>query len=197
MTGGVTFREVMSGQLMVGESDPSAGYRARGTAAIRVTATVTILDIDEFLRDPAHGAALSAELDVPRVAGPVQSTEGQFGLFVPTGDARTTHMRYELPLVVDGQPHLLQGIKTITPDAAWRLWHATTTLHTTLYDISESDVKIVAAGVLRLRPFGLLAMLKSMQGTGPRRSTRICSVAQFLSFFVGGLVSTYVLHRRA
>jgi hypothetical protein len=195
--GGVTFREVMKGQLKLGETDPSTGYRGAGTAAITMTATVTIDDVRAFVRDPVHTAVLCADLDLPKIAGPTQSAAGRFGLFVPTADARTTQMRYELPLQVDGKPHLLRGIKTITPAGPWLLWRATTTLHATLHDVTDSDEQIVAAGILRLGPFGLLAMMRTMHGTGARPWVRTRSVAQFLGFFVGGLVSTYLLHRRA
>jgi hypothetical protein len=195
--GGVTFREVMSGQLTVGQSDPRAGYKQAGSSAVTMRATITIADVSAFVRDPGHCAQLCAELDLPRITGRVQSSAGHFGLFVPTSDARTTLMRYELRFEIGGKPHLLRGVKNCTAAPLWRLWRATTTLNTTLHDLSDSDERIVAAGIMRLGPVGLLAMLKTMHGIGTRPWVRIRSTAQFLGFFIGGLVSTYLLQRRA
>jgi hypothetical protein len=194
---GVRFREEMAGQLTTGETDPIAGYRGRGTGAITMYAAIEIADVPAFIADPGHNAELTAEIDIPRLGGRFTSGVGHFGLFVPTEDARVTNMVYELPVVIDGEDHLLRGVKPIRVAAPWRLWPATTTLLTTLHQGDSAEGKVVAAGALRLGMKELVAMVRTMEGTADWAVERWWRVAQFLGFFTGGLVSTYLLRRRA
>jgi hypothetical protein len=195
--GGVTFREVMTGQLTAGETDPRAAYSGHGTSGIRLMATINIADLRTFFEDPTHSASMVADLDMPRIGGRLTNVTGRFGLFVPTGDARSTQMLYELPLTIEGREHFLRGVKNIRVAAPWRMWPATTTLLTTLHE-GDTDVgKVVAAGILRIRPLGVIGMLSTLRGIGEHAVGYAGPVVEFLTFFVGGLFSTYVLRRRA
>ncbi|KAA0017062.1 hypothetical protein [Antrihabitans cavernicola] len=187
MSAGLRFREVMTGQVTMGEKDPWVGYRSPASAAVTFTARITIEDIGTFLADPDHAAALSADLDVPRLGGRIASRGGVFGVFTPTDDARTTHIRYELPITIDDRPHWLHGVKVVTVAAPWRLWPATTTLLTFIHEGVDDSGAIVGAGVLKMGAGKLIRSVTTLRG----------AVAQYLSFFAGGLISTYLLRRRA
>lgn len=194
---GVAFDEVMAGQVTMGEKDPWTGYLGEGTVGMVLRATVEIDDIAAFVDDPDHAARLRTTVDAPRLGERFSSHAGLFGLFVPTDEARTTQMVYEWPVLIDGREHWVRGAKDVTVAAPWRMWPATTTLLTTVHDGSDSSGPVVAAGILRLGVPELLSMIGTMRGVGVGPLRRSWAVLRFLSFFCGGLVSTYVLRRRA
>lgn len=195
---GVTFREVMTGQLTLGTADPRAGYQNPNSVGFVVDATIDIPDLTAFLDDPNHRGGLFADVEVPRWGEQFGSrVGGAFGLFTPTEHARTTHMVYELPVTIDGRPHWIVGVKQIRVEAIWRLWPATTTLYTTVHEGRDSSGAVVGAGIVRLNLSGVLAMLATMRGTRARWPVRGWNVLRFLTFFTTGLVSTYLLRRRA
>lgn len=198
---GVRFDEVMTGRLALGETDPRAGYRSPGAVGVVLRCRIRIADVDAFLDDPAHGAELLGDVDIPVLGGRFESEAGRFGLFVPSGSARLTHMVYESRVVIDGRPHWFHGHKEIRVAGPWRLWPATTTLLVTLHDgagESEDAGPVVGAGVLRLRPTDFLSLLGSLRATGGATARRRWAArGRFTVFFAGGLVSTYLLRRRA
>ncbi len=194
---GVEFREVMTGQITLGAADPWAGYRGSASVGVILNATVTIDSVKAFLADPRHPGVLTVDFVAPRWGEQIAGGTGQFGLFVPSGQARTTHMLYELPVVIDGRRYWLRGVKYVTVSGIWRMWSATTTLLTTVHAGDDNTGAVVGAGVLRLDLPGLFSMLGTMRGANGRWSNRVWAVARFLAFFAGGLFSTYVLRRPA
>jgi hypothetical protein len=211
---GLTFREVMTGQLSLREPDPRKGYRKPGSVGIAFRARVEIADIAAFLADPQHPGVLITNVEVPRWGAQLPDATGRFALFAPvaaqpgcesfrspgtpkrlTADDRSrgTQMIYETPVLINGEPHRLCGVKELRIAGPWRLWPATTTLFVEVRQGADGVGAVVGSGILRLSLSGFVAMLATMRGTGgPLRQV---AVVRFMVFFVRGLVATYLLRR--
>src|SRR6202008_4594913 len=106
MSGGITFKETMSGWFALGASEPQAGAdagKAAGTT-LAIHAEVTIADIDAFVADRAHPGTLGGPLAAPR---------GLFALFAPAEAPRTKLMVYEMATTHQGRPRYLAGRKVV------------------------------------------------------------------------------------
>ncbi|MFG1783113.1 hypothetical protein ACGFIU_11785 [Rhodococcus oryzae] len=194
---GIRFGETMTGQITLGETDPRSGYRNPGAFGVVVRGTIHIEDLGAFLDDPRHEARLAGEVDIPSLGGRFESDSGRFGLFTPTEQARMTHMVYELGVDIGGVGHWFRGHKEIRVAGPWRLWPATTTLLVTLHE-GDREGPVVAAGMLRLRLTAFTALLGSLTVTGGVSMWRRWATSgRFTAFFAGGLISTYLLRRRA
>ena len=192
---GMTFHEVMTGQLAKGVTDPRKGYRTRGSSGIALRARVDIDDIAAFLADPEHHGSLIAAFEIPRWGAQHASSKGDFNLFSPAGD-RASLMIYEAPILLDGVEHWLRGVKRVEVAGLWRMWPATTTLLVEVRTGKDGSGAVVASGVLRLNFSGLVASIASMRGAGGIWPFRHFAVVRYLTFFARALVSTYILRRR-
>jgi hypothetical protein len=119
-TQGLRFRETMAGYMSPAGSF-RAGYRWGKAAGgeVRFTATIAIPDLDTFLQDPEHAAALSARLDYDGLGWDLQVKAGRFHLFCRRNDR--TRMLYYLPFTCGGQTYLLFGQKFVGDRAPARL----------------------------------------------------------------------------
>ena len=192
---GLTFHEVMTGQLSLRAPDPRKGYRQPGSVGIAFRAKIEIANIETFLTDPQHRGALTSNVEVPRWGAQSTDSEGLFGLFVPA-EPSMTHMIYQSPIMINGLPHRLCGVKELRVAGPWRLWPATTTLLVEVRQGADGAGAPVGSGILRLSLTGFVSMIATMRGTGGRWPLRHMAVVQFMIFFVRGLVATYLLGRR-
>lgn len=165
--GGVVFRERMA----------STGHDHEHLA---VGLTAEGRSIDRFLADPAHALSLHGTVDRAGGAGPAAAS-GTLSLFPETG---TAAMRYELFFRDEsGRPWRLDGTKTVTGRAPWRLLTDLTRLHAIVQPVDDPAAGSTAT--LRIRPADLARLLGSMRGTGFTRVRRLRSVARFAAFFAG------------
>jgi predicted acylesterase/phospholipase RssA len=178
--GGVSFSERMAGRLRVADHLPD-------TASCELLLDVAVTDVDRFVDDPAHVAQVRGDVVCPFLGGRLPILSGTVNLLAEqaVGDLR---MRYEL-IVADQNGRTLRvlGEKFVHRDTRLDLWPDTTTLYTTVHDVTD-DTEI-AAGVLRLSPAGLLRQLATMRGRGRRPAA---ALVQFLGFFLGRLADTYL-----
>lgn len=190
---GVSFREVMTGRILFGETDPDTGARDVNAVPLKLRCSIDIRDIKGFLRDPNHAGAMVGHVYAPRLGGLLPATDAVFRLFSPAGGGGHVRMVYEVGLIIDGRPHYLAGRKDIRPGGPWRLWPETTTLRVNLHEGRDTDGKVVAAGVLRLGLadfIGLMLTLRARDCTGI--GARIAAVWRFMRFFAGSLIRFYL-----
>ncbi|NMN98153.1 hypothetical protein [Antrihabitans stalactiti] len=192
---GMTFHEVMTGQLAKGVTDPRKGYRTRGSSGIALRARIDIDDIAAFLTDTHHRGNLNAAFEIPRWGAQHATSKGDFNLFSPAGD-RASLMIYEAPILLDGVEHWLRGVKRVEIAGPWRMWPATTTLLVEVRTAKGGAGVVVASGILRLNVLGLVASIATMRGTGVVWPLRHFAVVRYLTFFAWALVCTYILRRR-
>jgi predicted patatin/cPLA2 family phospholipase len=195
---GVTFREVMTGRLTFGTGDPRAGYRDPAAIPFSLRASIDVRATKGFVADPDHRGDLTGELYSPRAGGTLPASRGEFRLFSPAGDGQTSEMVYELGYRRDGRPYWFRGRKHVAIAAPWKLWRATTTLYVTLHDGPDETAPVIAAGILRLGVFDLLALLGTLHATGCETlGRRLKSVFGFFGFFTRQLWRIYVLRKVA
>ena len=192
---GISFQETMQGYFSLDATDPeagaAAGQKAGTTLAIHVT--VTVRDLDRFVKDPGHHGSLVGTVDFAPLAMAMPTGEGVFKLFAPADEADTTLMVYELPFTHAGQAYYLAGAKKIHDDPGFDLWSDTTTLYTRLFTGTDTTGKLVGAGVLRLNAAAFArvsASVRAIDASSPVEAARL--IAQFGGFFAGELWKSYL-----
>ncbi len=192
---GISFRETMQGHFSLDATEPEAGAAAGKKAAtiLAIHVTVTVRDLDRFVKDPDHNGSLVGTIDFPPLAMGMPTGEGVFKLFAPTDAAKTTLMVYELPFAHAGKNYYLAGAKKVHDDAGFDLWSDTTTLYTRLFEGNDSTGAVVGAGVLRLNAAAFAqvsASVRAVDASSPVEAARL--IAQFSGFFAGELWKSYV-----
>lgn len=194
----VQFRETLRGYFAFGESDPASGYREgrQGDSTLRARLSVVIDDLERFLRDPSHSAALSGTIDCPELGGSLAIASGTLSLFPDDTPGAPKRMCYRI-LFRDGagQPLTLVGTKVLAGAPGPAVWRETTTLALRLVAGHEAACAddpdaLVAAGLLRISTWGVARMLLSLSSLpgslGPQ-----AGVARFVGFFARQLWASY------
>ena len=195
---GVAFRETMRGRITLGESDPARGYRSPAGLPVALHGAIAIDSLEDLRVDPDHRGILAGHIECHRLGGWLPGASGQFGLFSRSPDPALAYMVYAMQIMIDGRVHWFNGRKHVRMAGPWKLWAATTTLYVTLHDGPDANAPIAGAGILRLGPSALMALLGTMQATGAGGLwDRLKLYGGFMRFFVGELVRIYLLRRPA
>jgi hypothetical protein len=192
---GIRFNETMAGGLTLDEIDCRAGEKAGRMAGdiMAMHATVSIDDMERFIREADHAGGLTGTIDYPPFGNNIPCRDGKFNLFSPTDDPAMKYMVYELGFEHAGQPYYLAGHKEVKDDPGFDLWSDTTTLYTKLHQGRDDSGSVVGAGVLTLGVAELMRLVASMEvtdadGLGDTAQT----LTRFGQFFMGELWDTYV-----
>lgn len=195
----VCFREVMTGLITMGATDPVTGYSNDAAIAMQLHAAVTIPNLPAFISDPDHRGRWHASGSIPVLGGVIASGgDGDFGLFRRgiRDQKGVRELVYDTEISVGGRTYLMRGRKFVEPAPPWRGWAATTTLYVQLFPVSGGH-QPVGAGVLRLSLLAFIRQLFSMRVTGHfwwiDKSRTLLS---FYWFFGSSLVKTYIKGRR-
>ena len=194
------FREVMTGMITMGITDPVAGYQNDAAIAMELRAEVTLPNLPAFIKDPNHRGRWYAGGSIPVLGGAVTSTgNGDFALFrraIRDGTG-VREMVYDSPISVGDRVYWMRGRKYVEPSPPWRMWPATTTLYVQFFPLNGGTGEPVAAGVLRLTLLAFIRQLLSMRVTGDFWwFDKLRHRFSFYRFFVSSLVNTYVKGRR-
>jgi cholesterol oxidase len=194
---GISFREVMSGGFVLGETDPAAGEKRGHAEGSEMTmhAAIDIQDIDRFIAEAEHPGALTGTLDFTPFGDGLAATSGIFNLFNPTDDPKLKLMVYEMGFQHGGKSYYLAGQKNVRQDPIFDLWKATTTLYSKLHEGTDKSGPVVGAGILSLGVRQLIQLLSTVKAPGATSFTETSeAVAKFGRFFLGELWDTYVRH---
>ena len=193
---GVAFREAMTGRLTFGATDPARGYADPAAVPFILKAAIDIRDIEAFRADRNHRAELTGHLEAPRAGGTLPAADGVFALFEPSPDPALTYMVYAMGYRHGGRDYWFNGKKHVRIASPLRLWRATTTLFVTLHEGRDAAGPVVAAGILRLGWFDLVALLGTLHATECEgMMARLRTIGRFAGFFASELWRTYVLRR--
>lgn len=186
----LTFRETMSGPLALGETDPSTGSGKGRHTPFTFHATISVDDMEAFIRDPQHAARLVAHVSYPPFGDDIPVKRGSFNLFKAGDQPDTRLMTYGMAFEHQGRDYYLEGTKTIHDDKGPDLWRDTTRLFCRLHEGSDERGPVVGAGVLKLGLADLLKLVSSMRSAreGLEGSH---SVMRFGQFFLGTLWDVY------
>ena len=194
---GLTFREVMSGMITMGATDPAEGYSDDAAVAMVLHADVTIANLPAFLKDPLHRGRWHAGGSIPVLGFEISSGEGDFGLFrraIHDGKG-VRELVYDTDITVGENTYTMRGRKFVEPAPPWRGWPATTTLYVQLFGVGGDTP--VAAGILHLSLSAFIRQLFSMRVTGKFwMIDKVRYLFAFYRFFVSSLVKTYLKGRR-
>jgi len=191
---GVAFREVMTGNFAMGETDPAAGAAKgqREGTTLAMHAAISIQDLGGFLADPEHLGQMNGAIDFAPFGQNILTQSDVFKLFCPTPDPKLTLMVYEMGFVHDGQRYYLAGKKEVRKHSFIHLWHDTTTLYTQLHRGTDKSGEVVGAGILSLGPLDLLKMGGTMHALNAGTVTSsVKALVRFAWFFVVELWNTY------
>ncbi|MGH4026272.1 MAG: patatin-like phospholipase family protein [Pseudonocardiaceae bacterium] len=193
------FTEDMTGYVGVGESDQDVGF-AKGRRAgtpFAVHVTVRTEDVDRFVTDPDHVAALSGYVTCDAFGGTLPVQEGTFNLLVDGGDPTRKEMRYRIHAEDgEGKPLTVVGVKRVQSGDLLQAWRETTTLYTTLlrgHVTPEEDdyTDIAAAGIIRITLPAFLRQLTTFRTSGPSVTARATGLARYGALFLGKLWDVY------
>ena len=177
---GLQFTETMRGQL-VGKS-------------CEFTLTITSDDLDAMLTDERHEARIVGTVTAPALSPEPLGARGAFNLFVrDLTQVNTRLMRYRMTLTAEeGRQFFFDGTKVIHNDPGFDLWADTTTLSVTVHEGTDDRGRIVATGVLKIRPDDLMKQLSTIQVLhAATPSQRLEGQAKFARFFAGALAEVF------
>jgi len=163
--------------------------RPSGRAAYR--AAIVIPDLDAFLADPEHLAALEGIADVSGLASGRALEGASIRLFCRRQGRK--RILYELPFRADdGRLYALRGEKRIEDDPGLDVWTDMTTLYTEMVAVDGGDAEVRARGILRVPLSTALGMGFTFRGMGPARPLATARAAlRFLLFCRAELNETY------
>jgi hypothetical protein len=188
----LSFREVMSGAITFGTTDPEAGANSATATPLVMRGHVTIDDMDVFIDEPDHTAQLDVKFDLPSWGKNLNGSPGVFNLFTLSDDPRVKLMVYEWPAVYENSAYYFAGQKRVAHDSALDLWKDTTTLYVNLHAGADKTGPVIGAGIIRLTAPGLLHMIGTFEPIDPQSAVdRVRVIAEFGKFFLGELWDTY------
>jgi cholesterol oxidase len=205
---GIEFSEKMAGHLSRTLVDPGeihgiprADYlasEADGQAKKNDFAFVLTIvghDLEKFVTDENYQATAAGWVEAPFLSPePMSVTEGRFTVFITDPDRPDTkQMRYSFNMAAaDGKTYRLQGFKLIHHDAPLDMLPDTTTLFTTVWEVTGAKELKVAQGVLHVHPDDFarqMTTIKAVNATSPQQSLE--AAAKFGRYFSGVLYDIY------
>ncbi|RKH36621.1 patatin-like phospholipase family protein, partial [Corallococcus llansteffanensis] len=192
----LTFRETMSGPLAQGTNDPETGAHDGRSTPFTMHCTISIDDMEEFIRDASHAARLVAHVQYAPLGDDLPVQDGSFNLFRSTDDPGTKIMSYGLRFQAHGQDYYLEGTKTLHDDPGPDLWRDTTRLYCQLHEGADARGRVVGAGILVLGMRELLRLVTSMRSS--REGVEgLKMVTRFGQLFLGALWDLYAPRARS
>ncbi len=190
---GITFKELMTGGFILGETDPARAAAKATGEVLSMHGVVTIDDIDAFIDDPKHVGVLDVLMDWPPLGMGLRAPGGIFNLFSPTDDPKLKLMVYEWGLEYDGKSYYFAGHKNVAVHPVIEAWKDTTTLYTQLYESKDKAGPVVGAGIITLSFEELIKMGGNFKPiNAPSPEAGMAAVAKFGRFFMGELWDSYV-----
>ena len=192
---GLRFSEIMSGRFALGTDDPESGARAASDHLV-LQATLTIDNMERFLRDRSHEGSLVGAVTFPALGSAIPSVDGRFNLFAPTSDPDLKLMVYRLTFAARDEVYTLHGEKHVRRGSMLRGWPDTTTLRCRLHAGADTTGAVRGAGILRINPAGFARQLVSFRTVnGSSAGARAHAMVGFLSFFSRELLDSYLWRR--
>lgn len=197
------FTETMRGAMAFGTDDPERGARegAASRTDLAVRLTVGVGGVCRFLVDPSHEARLTGWVTSDALGGKLPIESGVFNLFVHQQNPDLRKMLYRV-FFRDRAGHMLTltGEKLVPRLPARHPWRDTTTLFTRVLrgriePDGNADAEVVAAGIIRITPSGLLRQLLTFRAFAPDRVRVLAGcglIARFFAFFIGTLARVYL-----
>lgn len=184
----LTFHERMAGSVALGVEDYNQGLAQGEPCAVDLH--ITVADVDAFLADPAHAAAVAGTVELGALGGTLAIVSGVFNLFVGDGSRKTMEYRL-LVRDLEERPFTLSGFKDVADDAGLDVWSDTTTLFTTLTTGHGDGGELLGRGILRISHAGFAKQMLSMRVRGGAPWTRAAALARFQLAFAGTLAHVY------
>ena len=192
---GLQFKETMKGGFSLDAVDPRDG-QTKGKQAntqLAMHATVSIDDMDAFVKDANHPGHLTGTIDFAPLGMGMVANTGVFNLFKPTDDPKLTLMVYELGFEHQGEAYYLAGRKEVRDGSVFKLWPETTTLYTQLHKGADKSGPIIGAGILTLGAVDLTKLVSTLTVThADSFQEKIKTLGVFSGFFMRELWDTYV-----
>lgn len=195
---GVQFTESMKGffaQVEPGNYEAGLAKGKDGNSPFEFVLTVIADDVDRFLDEPEHEAAMVGTVKAPLLSGrPLSVTEGRFNLFVDVDDTPVTKkMLYNMVMTAeDGRRFRFSGYKTIRNDPGFDLWEDTTTLYITVHGGDSEQDPVIGNGILKIIPDDFLRQMTTMHPNNHQGVVQgFGALAKFGKSFAGDLLVTY------
>jgi cholesterol oxidase len=193
----LSFTEEMKGFADFEATDYDAAYRV-GKAAkqpLMFHLTITSEDVERFIDDPNHEAAVEGWVGSPALGGRLPVEGGHFNLFVDRGsDPAHKRMHYRLYFRDAARhPLTLVGFKEVRDERGFDVWKDTSTLYTRVLaghvtPEEQPDAAVVATGILRILKRDFARQLTTFR---VRPARRVDALARFGSLFAGQLFQVY------
>lgn len=191
------FTEDMKGYVTLGEKDYQPGFQSSNRNYLIVHLTIKIDDVEKFVTDPQHDAAVNGYIECEALGGKLRIESGQFNLFVDEGDPTHKTMLYRIYFKDIAGHHLtLSGFKDVKDDPGFDVWSDTSTLYTRLCKgyikaEDETQIEIVGAGIINIHLLDFLKQLTTFRTEGATNHARASALARFGIFFLGKLWDVY------
>jgi cholesterol oxidase len=195
---GVQFTESMKGffaQVEPGDYEAGLAKGMDDNSPFEFVLTVIADDVDRFLDEPEHEAAMVGTVKAPLLSDrPLSVTEGRFNLFVDVDDDPVTKkMLYNMVMTTeDGRRFRFSGYKTIRNDPGFDLWADTTTLYITVHGGDSEQDPVIGNGILKILTDDFLRQMTTMHPNNHKGVVQgFGALARFGESFAGDLLVTY------
>jgi cholesterol oxidase len=202
--------EWMKGYIGRGATDCDAGF-IQGIEADTPFAHHVVIhmpDIDRFVDEPTHSAAMDGWVESPLFGGRRLVTGGMFNMLVGTTKPELKVMLYRLPFTDDrGRIMTMLGHKTLHRDNSRDLWYDITRLSIRIFDgdVPGPDVSTpamgparmttpTAMGILHIETEDSLRSAGSFTSPGASPLELAAAVAKFVDFYADGLKEVFSRH---
>ena len=164
---GLRFREAMSGEFSLSETDPREGSKkgSKDGVAFRIHATVHIQDIVKFTENSEYGGRLTGRIDFTPFGTDIMGYDGTFNVFSPDDDPEMKLIAYELAFDHDGKSYYFVGRKEVKDHPGFDRLSDITTLYSTLHEGPDKSGQVIGAGILKLGLRQLADMVKTFTAT--------------------------------
>jgi cholesterol oxidase len=208
VTLGIEFSEKMAGhlsRLMVNPGEIHGIARAEYLASeedgkskkndFAFVLTIVGHDLEKYTSDEHYQATAAGWVKAPFLSPePMTVTDGRFTVFITDPDRPDTkQMRYSFKMsAADGKTYRLEGFKIIHHDAPGDMLADTTTLFTTVWEVTASKELKIAQGVLHVHPDDFarqMTTIKAVNATSPQQNLE--AAARFGRYFFGVLYGLY------
>ena len=198
----VQFTEEMKGFVTFGEQENyERGFEdgEKSGTSFMFHLTITIPDIDFFIRDPEEQGIAEGYVKCPQLGEELPVEKGVFNCFVDVGQPgqNVKNMRYRLFIHdKDGRDLTFSGHKVVRDDGSHHIWRDTTTLFSKVLEghvnpQEEETAKVLATGILHILPLDFARQLTTFHSNGPTFEARQMAILKFGKLFLGTLWEVY------
>lgn len=203
-TTGVMFTETMKGyysEKITQVSEEKEIYKngfdegKQANSGFEFTLTILAQNVDEFVENPSHQAAMAGTVIAPHLSTkPISVSEGKFNFFVKDpSKPDQKYMQYQMKLhTEEGEVYFFKGYKDVKDDPGFDMWTDLSTLFVTVFSGENELGNIVGKGILHIEMADFAKQITTMKALNTKGLVNISKgLLAFGKLFGADVFDTY------